>query len=167
MLQLAKNALQFVRTNDFPAIVQAFNSRDAHPLLQFTKYGLCGISAVVAHNVVVYLLGTWIPFSRGSGLENTVRSNNQILANLIAFPIGNAVAYATNALWVFEGGRHSRTREFLFFTAISFVSFLVGLLGGPLLVRYYGISEHFAQGGFILTSALVNFACRKFLVFKG
>lgn len=164
--KLARDAFVFVKDNELKVVLAALNSRDAHPVIQFIKYGICGVSAVIAHNAIVYLVGIWIPFSESSGLSNAERSNNQIIANLIAFPFGNAVAYVTNALWVFTGGRHSRFREFTYFTIISLVSFLAGLLGGPLLVRYFNMSEHLAQAGFVLTSALVNFVCRKFFVFQ-
>ena len=166
IVKLARDAFIFVKDNDIKVVLAALHSRDAHPVIQFVKYGICGVSSVIAHNVVVYLVGIWIPFAESSGLSNAERSNNQIIANLIAFPIGNTVAYITNALWVFTGGRHSRMREFIYFTIISLVSFLAGLLGGPWLVRYFNMSEHIAQAGFVFTSALVNFVCRKFFVFQ-
>lgn len=167
VMREVREGLRFVRENDLGDVIRAINSRNAHPVVQFVKYGICGVAAVIAHNSLVYLFGIWIPFAESSGLGDAERSNNQMLANLLAFPFGNAVAYATNAVWVFHGGRHSRLREFAYFTIISLVSFLAGLVGGPLLVRYFGISEHLAQLGFVVTSALVNFVCRKFFVFNG
>ncbi len=169
MLALVKDAFAFVRGNSTREILAYVNSRDAHPLIQFAKYGMCGVAAVVAHNATAYVLGyTVLPFvgEGAASLTDTEKSNYQIMANLLAFPAGNVVAYATNALWVFHGGRHSRWREFLIFTAISLFSFLVGLFGGPILTRY-GLHPHFAQIGLIITSTLVNFVCRKFIVFKG
>jgi putative flippase GtrA len=166
MIDLAKKGLTFLREHDLKTVVAAVFSRDAHPLLQFAKYGFCGVAALVTHNSAVYLIGHWwVPFGTGSGLSDAARSNNQILANLLAFPLGNAVAYTGNALWVFTGGRHSRVKEFTLFTVVSLIAFVAGLLGGPWLIRYTGISHHLAQGGFVVTSALVNFVVRKFFVF--
>jgi putative flippase GtrA len=148
---------------------KSLHMKEAPWLIQFGKYGLCGVAAVVAHNALVYLINAyWIPFTVEAAPELTdaKRSNHQILANLIAFPFGNAVAYATNALWVFTGGRHHRVGGFFYFTAISFVSFLAGVLGGPIFVRV-GLNPHFAQLGLVVTSAMVNYVCRKFFVFKG
>ncbi len=156
----------FVRAH---GLWKSLHMKEAPWLIQFGKYGVCGVAAVVAHTGTVWLIDRhWIAFTNqmAPDIEDTARSNRQILANLIAFPIGNAVAYASNALWVFTGGRHHRVREFLYFTLISFVSFLAGVLGGPIFVRL-GLDPRLAQLGLILTSALVNYVCRKFLVFKG
>ena len=148
---------------------KSLHLKDAPWLIQFGKYGLCGVAAVVAHNGTVWLIDQhWISFTLGMApdIDDATRSNRQILANLIAFPIGNAVAYASNAIWVFTGGRHHRFREFLYFSVISFVSFLAGVLGGPIFVRL-GLDPRLAQLGLIVTSAMVNYLCRKFFVFKG
>ncbi|CAN5263003.1 hypothetical protein BH23VER1_BH23VER1_05930 [soil metagenome] len=169
MLSLVRDAWAFIRENDARAIAAYVHSRDAHPLVQFAKYGLCGVAAVIAHNLVAYWIGlTVFPFTGEGAAELSAdqKSNNQVIANLLAFPVGNVVAYSTNALWVFHGGRHSRRREFLFFTGIAFFSFIVGLFAGPILITRLDFNEHLAQISLIVTSALVNYICRKFLVFK-
>lgn len=161
----ALQAFAFIRMH---GLWKSLHMKEAPWLIQFGKYGLCGVAAVVAHNALVYLInGYWLPFTEegAPGLTDVERSNRQILVNLIAFPFGNIVAYTSNALWVFTGGRHHRVREFFYFTGISFVSFLAGVLGGPIFVRF-GLNPHYAQLGLVLTSALVNFVCRKFFVFK-
>jgi len=166
LITATKDAFAFIRLH---GLWRSLHMKEAPWLIQFGKYGLCGVAAVVAHNGVVWLIDRhWIPFTYDSapGLGDIERSNHQILANLVAFPVGNAVAYATNALWVFTGGRHHRVREFLYFTLISLVSFLAGVFGGPIFVRW-GLDPRFAQLGLILTSAMVNYLCRKFIVFKG
>ena len=149
-------------------IKKSLTAKDAPWMIQFAKYGFCGVAAVVAHNLAVYWLNyNYLPF-RGDvaeALSDTEKSNNLMIANLIAFPIGNFVAYFSNLIIVFEGGRHSRWKEFVYFTVISFISWFVGLMGGPVLVRY-GLNPDFAQLGFVITSALVNFVCRKFIIFK-
>jgi putative flippase GtrA len=135
-------------------------------IVQFGKYGFCGGLAFIAHSGVVLLLSKTVnPAMDGLGLPDAVRSQRLLVNNLIAFPIGNLVAYCTNALFVFKGGRHSRWREFALFTAVSGVSMIIGLLVGPALINSFGVSTVVAQFSIAVTSALVNFACRKFFVF--
>jgi putative flippase GtrA len=157
----------FLRREGLAASWRAVLSRDAHPLIQFGKYGCCGVLALTTQ-IIFYLIFTrlWFPASDSIGLEDDLRSRNQIIGNLLAFPFSNFVAYFTNRLFVFTPGRHSPWREFVLFTIIAFLSFIAGVLGGPYLVRIYGISEELAQLGFVVTSTLVNFVCRKFLVFS-
>lgn len=157
---------RYLRTHGLRATWKAVNSREVHPLVQFCKYGLCGVAAVTVQVAFAYLFMIWFPASKASGLPDEQRAWNAFTSNLLAFPLSNLVAYVTNALWVFNGGRHSRWVEFLLFTGIALVSFLAGILGGPFLIKHFGISHHLAEGGFVITSALVNFLCRKFLVFK-
>ena len=72
----------------------------------------------------------------------------------------------TGLIWVFTGGRHNRFREFLLFTLVSSFSFSAGLVGGPQLIRWFGISTHLAQASFVASSAMVNFIVRKLFVFQ-
>lgn len=147
---------------------RSLSRKDAPWLIQFGKYGVFGVVAVVVHNVVV----VWLSYDVIPAVESLVdddrqRAINQTINNLIAFPVSNVVAYTTNALWVFTGGRHHRVREFFYFTLISLIAFVAGLFGGPYLVELFGVPFWLSQGGFIVTAALVNFISRKFLVFQG
>lgn len=162
---MIKNSINFVRDNDLRSIFRYLVSREAHPLVQFIKYGCCGVAATAVQIAIAYLLNHWFPWVDAS-LADETRAKNQIIANLIAFVFSNTTAYVTNVLWVFESGRHSRSREFATFTLISFASFCAGLFGGPFLIHKFGINSHLSQIGLIITSAMVNFVCRKFLVFK-
>jgi len=146
----------------------AFNSKQAHPMVQFVKYSLCGTLATVVQLGGFYLLAyTWLPDALDGGLPETLRRNAAVYANLAAFPVSNAVAYVTNAVWVFTGGRHSRWKELLLFYLVSATSFGAGLVGGPQLIAWFGISTHAAQASFVVTSACANFVIRKFFVFRG
>jgi len=141
------------------------HSRDAPPLVQFLKYSLCGTAAVGVHLIVFVLLTiSVLPAYETSHLPADTREANALWSNLIAWPFGNIVAYLANALWVFTPGRHSRLREFALFSSISFFSFGIGLLAGPLLISE-GLPVGLAQTGFLVSSAVVNFVCRKFLIF--
>ncbi len=106
-----------------------------------------------------------VPSSNGAPITDALRERNLIIANAIAFPFSNSAAYFLNVRWVFTQGRHHPVREFLLFTLISGCSFFAGLLGGPKLIGWFGVPSLVAQASFMITSALVNFVCRKFLVF--
>jgi len=150
-------------------------SREAHPIIQFGKYGFCGVLAVVALTLGWMFFAQWFPVVEPSAdalangaepLGDKLRAKNNVIANLLAFLPSNIVAYVLNVLFVFESGRHSRVKEFSMFTGVSFFSFVVGLLGGPFLISHFGIPSALSQIGLIVTSTLVNFVCRKFLIFK-
>jgi putative flippase GtrA len=52
----------------------------------------------------------------------------------------------------------------LFFGIAALANF-AGLLGGPMLIKWFGIPTWMSQGTFVFTSFLVNFLCRKFFIF--
>ncbi len=159
------------REKGFQSTVGLLHSREAPGTAQFVKYSICGAAATIVHHGIVFLLSyTLIPAMEGmmvNGLPITdeIRTSHLIINNAIAFPFANITAYVLNAMWVFTGGRHSRWKEFWLFTAVAAISFAAGLFGGPLLIRWLGISTYFAQGGFLITSVLVNYVCRKLFIF--
>ncbi|MCB1235856.1 MAG: GtrA family protein [Verrucomicrobiae bacterium] len=146
------------------------HSRDAPPTAQFLKYAVCGGVAVVVQLIIVILLGNSVlpAFESAAHPELTpaLRETNLKWVNLIAFPFANFAAYFLNVYWVFTPGRHSRWREFWLFTLVSAISFGAGMFGGPELIGWFGVPSWFAQIGFMVTSALVNFVCRKFFIFE-
>lgn len=146
------------------------HSRDAPATVQFIKYGISGVVATLFQLGIAVVLGsTLFPTFEGlvgESIPDLLRERNLKIANLLAFPFANMVAYYVNVLWVFTPGRHSRWREFWLFTGVSALSFGAGLFGGPKLIGWFGVPSGVAQAGFIVTSALVNFVCRKFLVFS-
>lgn len=162
-----RDALRFMGEH---GIWKSLRMKEAPWLIQFAKYGICGVLATVIHNVLVVWLSfkqEWFPAVETLVSDNSLRARNQAYNNLIAFPVANLTAYVTNAIWVFTAGRHSRLKEFLYFTFIALIAFVAGLFGGPLLVKLFGVPFWVSQVGFIVTAAMVNFVCRKFFVFKG
>ena len=147
-------------------------TRNAPVFVQFVKYGVSGVlSMAVLLAIVLGLSATVIPALDwstidGEPISDTLRQRNLVINNIIAFPFSNFAAYLLNVWLVFTPGRHSRSRELGIFTLISGISFFAGLFGGPLLIARFGIPTFFAQLSFAVTSALVNFVCRKFIVFK-
>lgn len=157
---------RFFQENDWRTILERMNARDTHPLIQFIKYVVCGFGAFFFSQIIWLALSIWVWPSLSSDIPQDVRALNSAYSNTVAFIFGNFFAYYTNSKWVFTPGRHGRLVEFLLFTAISSVSFFVGLMAGPYLIHRYGISTLLAQLFNQVTSVMVNFICRKFVVFK-
>jgi putative flippase GtrA len=99
-------------------------------------------------------------------IGNKIRAANLLINNIIGFLIANVVAYITNILFVFKGGRHHPALEFVYFTLISGIAFVISQAAGPWLVNRFGIPTNLAILSNVLTSMLLNFVCRKFFVFK-
>lgn len=172
MMQQLADARRFFRDNDWRTILVRMNARDTHPMIQFIKYGICGVAATLAHNgLLLIITSTWLPAAQGMlvngiPLDEVTRVFNLKLGNALAFPAGLLVAYLTNVLWVFTTGRHSRIKEFALFTITAAIGFFPALFAVEGLAGYLGLSSTVAQLGFIITSVAVNFACRKFIIFK-
>jgi putative flippase GtrA len=168
MLQTLADTRRFFQTNDWRTILARMNARDTHPVIQFMKYGICGVGSLIVGQSIWLALSTKGPWPALDGsLPDTVRAMNSTWNNIIAFFFGNLFAYITNSKWVFTPGRHSRLMEFTYFTLISTVAFVIGLMVGPLLIKLYGIHTLLAQLLMISASVMVNYVCRKFFVFKG
>ena len=159
-------ALLFFRQNNWRTILARMNARDTHPLIQFIKYGICGVGALIVHQLIWGGCSVWLYPAIDSAIPQDVRALNTTYNNAIAFLFSNAFAYITNSLWVFTPGRHHRVKEFLYFTLVSTIGFVVGLAAGPYLIHKFGINTIVAQGSLVVASVMVNFVCRKFFVFK-
>ncbi len=159
-------------------MLKRFLGRDAGHLAQFIKYGMAGGVATLTHIVVFYALG-WrlLPCLTADDLmvrllrvapvvvEN--RALNAAMATVLAFLVSNAVAYSLNVLFVFKNGRHHWVLEILFFYAVSGVSMLIGTTLQSLLIARYELMTTLAFGTNIIASLLINYAMRKFFIFKG
>jgi putative flippase GtrA len=147
-------------------------SRDAPVFVQFAKYGACGvIGTAVLIGIVMALSLTVIPAMDGSQIDgepisDALRQRKLIINNVIAFPFANLAVYYLNVWLVFTRGRHSRWKEFGIFTLVAAIGHFAGILAGPFLIQRFGIPTLAAQLSLIITSALVNFLCRKFIVFE-
>lgn len=141
-------------------------SRETPFLIQFGKYGVCGVVSVL-----VLLAATWssralFPESFSMDLDPDQRAFNNSVVHFIAFVPSNFTAYALNRWLVFTPGRHSARKELALFTIISLLSFSLGEVLPAWLVSAYNVPNAIADISFVVSSALVNFACRKFLVFE-
>lgn len=173
MTGIVSDTLRFVRNNDLRTIIARMNARDTHPVIQFLKYGVCGVGATIVHHGIFFILSyTVIPAGdgmvvNGQPITAEMRYWNGIVNNSLAFVPSVLFAYLTNVLWVFTPGRHSRAVEFFLFFTIGMIAFAAGLFGGPMLIKWFGIPTWMSQITFLFTSFAVNFICRKFFIFKG
>lgn len=143
-------------------------SREAPVTFQFIKYAALGvITTLVQVGLFTWFSHTLFPahdYLGDAPIPHALKERNAILSNLLAFPVAMVFNYFVNVCLVFTPGRHSRAKEFGLFALISFLAFGVGLLCGPALISR-GLDPWIAQGGLVVGSALVNFVCRKYLVF--
>ncbi|MDF3127717.1 GtrA family protein [Kiritimatiellaeota bacterium B1221] len=171
---------------DVKGWLYAILSREQHPLLQFIRYGLAGVAAMVA-NLIAFgvciqwvfpvpadALAEWEPLSGGAtGIVDWMRQIGRdpqvasyVKANTVAFLASNVVAYILNFKWVFQSGRHSRQVEVILFFAVSLFSFLIGTAIASVMVGSFGWNEYVAKISDVVFAILINYLCRKFLVFQ-
>ncbi len=164
--------------------IRRFNSHDAHPALQFIKYGIAGGIASGVHLTVFYGCVWFLfpaltpddPFVQVLGalgievatpaMSDIVRSNRTMAGNAVAFVFSNLVAYSINVLWVFRAGRHRRALEMLLFFGSSGLSSLIGTGLAGALVRWTGLATTYAFGCNIIAAVSINYAVRKYWIFK-
>ncbi|MCL2104356.1 MAG: GtrA family protein [Kiritimatiellaeota bacterium] len=153
---------------------------DVHPLVQFIKYGLIGGLSTGVSIVVFYLLG-WklLPCLTQEdimvkGLNLTVppiskvtREWNSIVCSTVGFVISNVVCYILNRLCVFKPGRHRMMVEFALFFGVSGLSWALGTTTQWTLIHLWDIQTTGAFAANILCALLINYAMRKFFIFKG
>jgi putative flippase GtrA len=173
MILAIKEAFAFIRSTPPTTIVARIRARDVPSLIQFSTYVMCGLMATVVHTGTVTLLSLTV-FPAGKGmivdgavLDEAVRKTHLLINNCIGFPLGCIVAYITNILFVFTPGRHSRLKEMAMFFGVAACGFFPSLWIIDILVGRYGVPSIVAQCAFIITSFLVNFFMRKFVIFKG
>lgn len=104
------------------------------------------------------------------------RKRHSFINNTIAFALSTVVAYILNVSFVFTSGRHSKQKEIFLFVAVSLVSYVGGMVAVELVFSYLGNIEALASItrflsvianlGFAFTSAMVNYVCRKFIIFQ-
>lgn len=165
---------------DIKSILAQLTQRQASLPIQFVKYAISGGAATTVHIIVFYLLA-WlvVPALKDTDIvvrvlhlsvaeiSDPVRARNAGINNWLAFIFSNFVAYILNITWVFESGRHHRALEILMFYAVSAISIAAGTAVMWLLIQFIGSSTTMAFAADIVAAALVNFAVRKYYIFKG
>ena len=160
-------------------ILRQFASRQTHPFIQFVKYGIAG-GIVTVFSVLVFALLTWKVFPSLQEHEFVVRllhlqvtpmaeavcARNYAYCQIIVFMLANLVCYFINIAWVFEPGRHSRQKELTLFYAVSLLSFAAGTALGTGLIALFNAGAAVAYLANMLAAILINFAGRKYYIFK-
>jgi putative flippase GtrA len=131
---------------------------------QFFKYGLCGVLSTFVLVLVVGMFQFYAPEFMSDQLPVEQRQVNLRIALFSAFVPANLFAYFTNRWLVFTPGKYGFWSEIGIFTLISIISFIGGEVGKIWMVNF-GFANWVAAGAFAVSSALVNFVARKFLVF--
>jgi len=153
---------------------------DVHPMVQFVKYGVIGGLATGISVVVTFYLGwkvlpcltegDWLVQKLGLAVvppEESIRWLRAAYCSGIGFVISNVVCYILNRLFVFQPGRHHVVVEFTLFFGVSGLSWLFGTSMQSGLIKYYGMQTSGAIAINILCALFINFAMRKFVIFKG
>jgi putative flippase GtrA len=150
-----------------------------NPVLQFVKYGCCGVTAFAVDTTIFYLLAIFVFFSLKpddpvallfnldiAPISEGLRIRNFWIGKSCSFFCANGVAYILNVLFVFEGGRHKVHHEIVLFFVVSLVSFLLGTWTGDLLIRFFGVQTTYSQFTAVIFATLINYGGRKFFIFK-
>ncbi len=153
---------------------------DNAAILQFIKYALAGGFATLVHITIFHCIA-WKIFPSLQEkdhavrffnltirkINDTTRARNSMIGNFIAFLIANMVAYITNILFVFQGGKYNIVIEILLFYAVSGVSAFLGTMLMGILIRRFGLLTTYAFVANIFTAVMINYAMRKFFIFNG
>lgn len=156
----------------------------AHPLVQFVKYALAGGMATAVYIATFFLAG-WFLFpcltqddivvrllSRFTevsvpGAPDMARAANAVYCTVAAYFLSNTVCYVLNRLFVFRGGRHGILVEILLFFGVSAISTFIGTGIQTFLIARFGIQTTIAFGANLVSALALNYALRKFVIFKG
>jgi len=153
---------------------------DAHPMMQFIKYGIIGVM-VTALNIIIFYLAGYLLFPCFKPddivfeilglsvipISEETRAFNAIICNVIGFIPANIICYILNRLFVFKSGRHYWVIEFLLFFSIAALCVVIATATQTALIMYLHMQTTFAFLINITISLVINFAMRKFVVFKG
>ena len=160
--------------------VRGWLSHDTHPAVQFVKYAIAGGVATAIDQAVSFVL-SWLvlPALKSDELlvkilhlsvvpiDASTRSWHFAVNNAISFAIANTAAYALNVAFVFKPGKHDRVKEFLLFFAVSGVAALIGIASGAGVMWAFNLSFVVSAVTKILASLMINYAGRKYFIFKG
>ena len=160
--------------------LRQFKGREHGHLVQFIKYGIAGGIATVVHITLFYFLA-WKVFPALTDndpiagflnipplvIEDSIRARNADIDNAIAFIFSNFVVYLINICWVFEPGRHSCWKEIFLFYLVAGISVFIGTALMHFLIDHFGVITTYAFAANIVVCLLINYAMRKFFIFKG
>ena len=134
---------------------------------QLIKYGFFGGIGAAAFFLGTFALQWIFPaYVDHTVLPPEVVAKNTNLFNTISFIPSSVIAYLTNRFFVFSPGRHNVWVEAAIFALISALSYIGGSIGNTWIIETFRTTSAIGTFSFAICSALVNFVCRKFIVFK-
>jgi putative flippase GtrA len=156
-------------------------SHDVDPMTQFVKYVLAGGLATGVGILLFYTFGStlWpclsaddlirrlLALPAAEGITDNLRAWRAVYCNATSFLLSNAVAYTTNVLFVFRRGRHPWLKEIGLFYLVSGIAATLGTVLMKLLISQAGVTTTLAFGASIVSAVLINYAVRRFFIFKG
>ncbi len=163
-----------------PKWLREFLSHETTPVVQFLKYAIVGGMATGTHvlvfytcailvlpslsqnDIVVQILGLSVP-----EVSDAQRAWNAGLGNAVSFVFSNIFCYILNRLFVFKPGRHYWLVELLLFLGASGISMVIGTAIQSWLIAHFAVQTTLAFGANIFTSLAINYAMRRFVIFKG
>ena len=161
-------------------VVQNLLTEKNHAGFQFLKYSMCG-GIAFATDMIVFFIAAWLFFPaltendlfvrifnlEVESIPENVRTINFCIGNVIAFMVSNLTAYVLNVLFVFKAGKHSRWKELGLFYLVSAVSVGIGVAIGAVLIQTFGLSTSSSYIAKAVSTTLINYAARKFIIFHG
>lgn len=140
--------------------------RENPPLwAQFTKYVFFGFISTGVLLGVYFLARVYFGDYIADDLPKHTLKEHLAHVMLIAFVLANIVAYTTNRIFVFTPSMRHWTVEFMIFLLVSGLSFYAGNVAKDWFIDS-GLNKDFAALSFAVSSALVNFIARKYIVFS-
>ena len=139
-------------------------SHDAHPFIQFIKYGFSGGMAAVTYlGTIGILTSTVLPTE---GVDPSTRSWHYFLALTAGFLTSNTVGYLLNVAFVFKPGRHGKRKEILLFLGLAGIAWVLTAPAGSWAMGHYlGLSKWVPTFITAFVSAMINYTGRKFFIF--
>lgn len=152
---------------------------DSGITLQFVRYAISGALATLTHILIFHLVAWKIFFALQANdwfvrylnlpiheLDDSTRARNSMKANGVAFIISNLIAYLLNIYWVFVPGRYHWFVEISLFYLVSGVSIAMGTAVMGFLIQRFSMLTTYAFASNIVVALMINYAMRKFVIFK-
>ena len=160
--------------------IHFFLTDKENPFIQFIKYGLCGGIATGIDMLVFFLLA-WFVFPAlatddifvklfhlsPEPITEAVRARNFVVDSFLCFLVANMIAYVLNVLFVFKSGKHKRHHELMLFYAVSVTSLILATFSGWLLISVFGLGTTWSYVAKVIAALMINYAGRKFFIFRG
>ena len=157
-----------------------FLSHDSGPFAQFVKYGAIGVASTLVQMLVFYVLASTCLRCLGPGdwavkwfglpaveLSRFARGFRFAVDTAIGFSMANVFCWLMNRAFVFRPGKFAWYKEFVMFFGAAAGAMALATGISWMLIHLAGLQTTIAMLIEVVVSFLVNFAVRKFFIFKG